>query len=82
MGKRLKAWEASKEVGKGLKSGLVNLRDLRNKTVQGLGYNDYFEYQVSDYGMSSKEMIENVFKNSIKNFIHCSENYILMHVMN
>ncbi len=58
MGKRLKAWEASKEVGKGLKSGLVNLRDLRNKTVQGLGYNDYFEYQVSDYGMSSKEMIE------------------------
>jgi peptidyl-dipeptidase A len=58
MGKRLKAWEASKEVGKGLKGGLVNLRDLRNKTVQGLGYNDYFEYQVSDYGMSSKEMIE------------------------
>jgi len=58
MGKRLKAWEASKEVGKGLKSGLVNLRELRNKTVQGLGYNDYFEYQVSDYGMSSKEMIE------------------------
>lgn len=58
MAKRLKAWEASKEVGKGLKSGLVNLRDLRNKTVQGLGYNDYFEYQVSDYGMSSKEMIE------------------------
>ena len=58
MNKRLKAWEASKEVGKGLKSGLVNLRDLRNKTVQGLGYNDYFEYQVSDYGMSSKEMIE------------------------
>ncbi|MCX6297277.1 MAG: M2 family metallopeptidase [Bacteroidetes bacterium] len=58
MAKRLKAWEASKEVGKGLKDGLVNLRDLRNKTVQGLGYKDYFEYQVSDYGMTTQEMID------------------------
>ncbi len=56
--KRKKAWEASKEVGKGLKEGLVNLRDLRNKTVQGLGYKDFFEYQVSDYGMTTKEMID------------------------
>lgn len=56
--KRQKAWEASKEVGKGLKDGLVNLRDLRNKTVQGLGYKDYFEYQVSDYGMTTQEMVE------------------------
>ena len=58
MAKRLKAWEASKEVGKGLKDGLVNLRDLRNKTVQGLGYKDFFEYQVSDYGMTTQEMID------------------------
>ncbi len=56
--KRKKAWEASKEVGKGLKDGLVNLRDLRNKTVQGLGYKDFFEYQVSDYGMTTEEMID------------------------
>lgn len=55
--KRQNAWEASKEVGKGLKEGLVNLRDLRNKTVQGLGYKDFFEYQVSDYGMTTEEMI-------------------------
>lgn len=55
--KRQKAWESSKEVGKGLKAGLVNLRDLRNKTVQGLGYKDFFEYQVSDYGMTTDEMI-------------------------
>jgi len=55
--KRLKAWEASKEVGKGLKGGLVNLRELRNKTVQALGYKNYFEYQVSDYGMTSEEMM-------------------------
>jgi peptidyl-dipeptidase A len=56
--KRQKAWEASKEVGKGLKDGLMNLRDLRNKTVQGLGYNNYFEYQVSEYGMTTDEMVE------------------------
>ncbi|MFY9307438.1 MAG: M2 family metallopeptidase [Bacteroidia bacterium] len=56
--KRQKAWEASKEVGKGLKAGLLNLRDLRNKTVQGLGYNDFFEYQVSEYGMTTKEMVD------------------------
>jgi len=54
---RRKAWEASKEVGKGLKKGLVNLRDLRNRTVQGLGYQNFFDYQVSDYGMTSEEMI-------------------------
>jgi peptidyl-dipeptidase A len=56
--KRLAAWEASKAVGPTLKSGLVNLRDLRNKTVQALGYNDYFTYQVSDYGMKSDEMMQ------------------------
>ena len=55
--KRLKAWNTSKEVGKNLKAGLVNLRNLRNKVVQSLGYNDFFTYQVSNYGMSSDEMI-------------------------
>ncbi len=33
---RRKAWESSKEVGKGLKDGLVNLRKLRNETVKAL----------------------------------------------
>ncbi len=55
--KRLAAWEASKEVGIGLKDGLVKLRDLRNKTVQALGYDDYFAYQVSEYGMTTNELI-------------------------
>ena len=55
---RQQAWETSKEVGKGLKDGMENLRQLRNETVQALGYNDYFSYQVSDYGMSTKEMME------------------------
>lgn len=55
--KRLAAWSASKEVGKGLKDGLAHLRDLRNKVVQGFKYNDFFSYQVSDYGMTADEMI-------------------------
>lgn len=56
--KRLRVWTASKEVGKNLKPGLVKLRDLRNQVVKSLGYNDYFSYQVSDYGMTAEEMIE------------------------
>lgn len=56
--KRLAAWEASKEVGATLKGGLENLRRLRNQTVEALGYSDYFSYQVSDYGMTTKEMLE------------------------
>lgn len=62
---RLTNWEASKEVGKDLKSGLENLRNLRNKTVNALGYDDFFSYQVSDYGMSRQEMI-NQMDNVIK----------------
>lgn len=57
LGKRLSAWEASKEVGPTLKDGLVNLRNLRNETVQALEYDDYFTYQVSDYKMSTGEMM-------------------------
>ncbi|MCH7528661.1 MAG: M2 family metallopeptidase [Candidatus Marinimicrobia bacterium] len=55
---RRAAWEASKEVGRGLKAGLGNLVRLRNATVQSLGYSDYFQYQVSDYGLTTAEMIE------------------------
>lgn len=58
LAKRQQAWEASKEVGKGLKSGLVNLRTLRNETVQALGYKDFFSYQVSEYGMKTDEMMD------------------------
>jgi peptidyl-dipeptidase A len=58
LGKRLSAWNASKEVGKGLKEGLINLRKLRNETVQALDYADYFSYQVSEYGMTTAQMME------------------------
>ncbi len=56
--KREKAWESSKQVGLVLKDGLANLQQLRNNTVKPLGYSDYFSYQVSDYGMSSEEMMK------------------------
>jgi peptidyl-dipeptidase A len=56
--RRLAAWEASKEVGAVLKDGLDDLKRLRNQTVQALGYDDFFSYQVSDYGMSRGELME------------------------
>ncbi len=58
LNKRKKAWEASKEVGKTLIGGLEKLQKLRNETVQGLGYHDFFSYQVSEYGMTTDEMME------------------------
>lgn len=58
LNKRLRVWEASKEVGVGLKDGLADLQRFRNQTVQALGYNDFFAYQVSDYGMTVEEMRE------------------------
>ncbi len=55
---RRKAWIASKEVGKELKDGLANLQSLRNATVKPLGFNSYFEYQVSEYDMKTEEMLK------------------------
>ncbi len=55
---RRKVWEVSKEVGVELKDGLAELVELRNGTVRALGYDDFFHYQVSDYGMTVDEMME------------------------
>lgn len=57
LNERLGVWESSKEVGPALKPGIVRLRDLRNKTVQALGYKDFFDYQVSDYDMTVGDML-------------------------
>lgn len=54
---RAAAWAVSKEVGRELREGLITLQRLRNETVRPLGYPSYFAYQVSDYGMSSAEMM-------------------------
>jgi peptidyl-dipeptidase A len=58
LNEKLKAWTASKEVGKELKPGLQRLRDLRNETVKGLGFSDFFTYQISEYNMSRPEMLD------------------------
>ena len=55
--KRLTAWRASKMVGPTLRSGLSRLQRLRNASVRALDYADYFSYQVSDYGMTTEEMM-------------------------
>lgn len=53
---KLAAWNTSKEIGKTLKSGIDTLRGLRNKSVMPLGYDNYIDYQISDYGMEVEEM--------------------------
>ena len=57
LSQRREVWEASKEVGRALKPGMAELRDLRNRGVKSMGYPDFFAYQVSDYGMSADEML-------------------------
>jgi len=60
LAKRLAVWESSKEVGKGLREGLVDLRRLRNECVQALGYPDFFGYKASEYGMTTAELMSTV----------------------
>lgn len=55
---RLRAWRASKEVGLVLRDGLVELRALRNGVAREMGHEDYFGFQVSNYGMSTPEMMD------------------------
>ena len=56
LAKRRAVWESSKEVGRGLRAGLVELRKLRNESVRALGYDDFFSYMASEYGMTTAEL--------------------------
>jgi peptidyl-dipeptidase A len=56
LAQRRAIWEASKEVGKRLRGGLVELRKLRNESVRALGYPDFFAYMASEYGMTTAEL--------------------------
>ncbi len=58
LNQRLKAWQASKEVGKTLKVGLDSLQQLRNESVTPLGYKDFFDYNAKEYGMSEDDIIQ------------------------
>jgi peptidyl-dipeptidase A len=53
---RLAAWESSKEIGVTLRSGLLELRKLRNACSKELGYTSFFDLRVSAYGMSVAEL--------------------------
>ena len=55
---RRRIWEVSKQVGPALKPGLVELRHLRNRIAQEMGYSSFFALQVSDYEMSVDEMMQ------------------------
>ena len=57
LGERLRVWNASKEIGKPLKPGLVELVGLRNQVAREMGYKSYFALKVADYGMSVDEMM-------------------------
>ena len=54
LSERLRVWTASKEIGRPLKPGLVELVKLRNRVARELGYRSYFALQVADYGMTRR----------------------------
>jgi peptidyl-dipeptidase A len=58
LNERRAVWEASKQSGPALKPGIVDLQSLRNETVRALGYSDFYSYQISEYDMTTDEMLE------------------------
>lgn len=57
LNERLKVWNASKEIGRPLKPGLIELQKLRNQVAREMGYSSFFGLQVADYGMTVPEMM-------------------------
>jgi peptidyl-dipeptidase A len=57
LAERQRVWTASKEIGRPLKPGLVDLQKLRNQVAREMGYSSFFALQVADYGMTVKEMM-------------------------
>ena len=55
---RLLWWQASKEDGRALKPGLVELQRLRNRTAQELGFSSFFALETANYGMTPPEMMK------------------------
>jgi peptidyl-dipeptidase A len=57
LSERLRVWEASKQIGRPLKPGLIDLVALRNRVAEEMGYRSFFALQVADYGMTVDEMM-------------------------
>jgi len=53
---RLAAWSGSKEIGRTLRPGLIELRRLRNACAREMGYTSFFDLRVSAYDMSVPEL--------------------------
>jgi len=58
LAERQRVWTASKEIGRPLKPGLVDLVKLRNQVAREMGYPSYFALEVADYGMTVPEMMK------------------------
>jgi peptidyl-dipeptidase A len=58
LGERQRFWTASKEIGRPLKPGLVELVKLRNQVAKEMGYHSFFALKVADYGMTVDEMMK------------------------
>ena len=79
---RRRIWEVSKQIGPALKPGLVELRRLRNRIAQEMGYSSFFALQVSDYEMSVDEMMQTMesFQRDLRPLyeqVHCWAKYEL-----
>ena len=57
LAQRQQVWECSKEIGKALKPGLIQARDLRNAVAREMGFDSFFALQVADYDMTVPEMM-------------------------
>ena len=58
LNERQRIWTVSKEIGRPLKPGLIELVKLRNQVAKEMGYHSYFALQVADYGMTVDEMMK------------------------
>src|SRR6185295_17901980 len=58
LNERQRFWTVSKEIGRPLKPGLIELVKLRNQVAREMGYKSFFALKVADYGMSVDEMMK------------------------
>ena len=58
LAERQRIWTVSKEIGRPLKPGLVELVKLRNQVARELGYHSFFALKVADYDMTVDEMMK------------------------
>jgi peptidyl-dipeptidase A len=58
LSERQRIWTVSKEIGRQLRPGLVELVSLRNRVAREMGYHSYLALKVADYGMTVEEMMK------------------------